>query len=385
MIAKSLDLLYYRNHKMECEGMEKSTIKNIAQLSGVSIGTVDRALNNRGRINEETKRRVLEAAASIGYRPNRIASALGRSRRYRIASITPANPLYFHQEMQLGILDAQKELSDYGVDVDMILCDRLTVPDQIKLLEAFDREKYDGLALNASGDALNDHINSIVDSGIPVVTFNSDAVNSKRLFYVGEAAYKSGQIAGDMMGRMLGGKGKVGSLISFFNPGASLSRYQGFCDTLRAHYPDIVLTGPWEYQDSDELARMAVENAFACHPDLNGLFSNSANGTVFSGAYVQEHGLADRVTVVGYDVTKDVEHFLLNGSCTMVIDQEPRKQSYYGVKLLAKHLLEKWKPDSSILEIRVQLVMRYNAADHSMQNGLNNNTKYIDLMRDNWA
>ena len=112
MIAKSLDLLYYRNHKMECEGMEKSTIKNIAQLSGVSIGTVDRALNNRGRINEETKRRVLEAAASIGYRPNRIASALGRSRRYRIASITPANPLYFHQEMQLGILVAQKELSD---------------------------------------------------------------------------------------------------------------------------------------------------------------------------------------------------------------------------------------------------------------------------------
>jgi len=365
--------------------MVKATIKSIADLAGVSVGTVDRALNDRGRISEETKRKVLEAANAIGYKPNRIASALGRQRRYRIAAITPAHPHYFHHEMQLGILEAQKELFDYGVDVDMILCDRLSAPDQIKVLEAFDRDKYDGLALNAGSDMLNEHINALVDAGIPVVTFNSDAAKSKRLFYVGEAAYKSGRIAGDMMGRVLGGKGTVGSLISFFNPGASLNRYQGFCDALRTHYPDIRITDPWEYQDDDELAREAVENAFACHPDLNGLFSNSANGTVFSGAYVHQHGLKDKVTVIGYDVTEDVERYLLNGSCTMVIDQEPRKQSYYGVTLLAKHLLEKWTPTSSILEIRVQLVMRYNAADHSMAKGRGGQSNFLYPKRENWA
>ena len=58
--------------------MARVTVQTIAREANVSVGTVDRALNNRGRINEETRRRILEIADQLGYHPNKIASALGR-------------------------------------------------------------------------------------------------------------------------------------------------------------------------------------------------------------------------------------------------------------------------------------------------------------------
>jgi LacI family transcriptional regulator len=54
----------------------KVTIKEIAQISGVSLGTVDRALNGRTGINAETRERVLGVAKQLGYRPHLLARSL---------------------------------------------------------------------------------------------------------------------------------------------------------------------------------------------------------------------------------------------------------------------------------------------------------------------
>ena len=55
-------------------------IKGLAQHLNVSIGTVSRALNNRPDVNEDTRRRVLEAAAELGYVPNQSGRSLRRGR-----------------------------------------------------------------------------------------------------------------------------------------------------------------------------------------------------------------------------------------------------------------------------------------------------------------
>ncbi len=51
-------------------------IKEIASLAGVSIGTVDRVLHNRGRVSADTIKRVEEIAAQIDYKPNIMAKSL---------------------------------------------------------------------------------------------------------------------------------------------------------------------------------------------------------------------------------------------------------------------------------------------------------------------
>ena len=346
--------------------MGKITIASIAEVANVSVGTVDRALNGRGRISEETKRNILQIAEELGYQPNKIASALGRKRKYRIAVITPRNPNFFHKHILSGVLDAQREFSDYGLTVENIPCESLDVDEQRRVLTAFDHTQFDGVAINAGGDALAPLINQIVEDGVPVITFNSDARDSERLLFVGENSYTSGQLSGDMMGRLLGGQGKVGVFTSFFHPGAAMDRRNGFCDTLRNDYPGIEIVVSEIYNDSVERARMVFDAAMREHPDLDGAFSNSASGSVALGDWVYDNPSAKKPVLIGYDVSERVEEYLKMGICDMIIDQEPRRQSYLAVSLLFKHLSEHWMPIKSILEIRSKIVMRFNASSHSM-------------------
>ena len=91
---------------------KRITSKDIANLLGISRGTVDRALNNRGRISEATKKKVLDKAREIGYKPNKIAQTLVLQRDVRLAAILPTIPEYFFSKIEGGIKDAEKELKD---------------------------------------------------------------------------------------------------------------------------------------------------------------------------------------------------------------------------------------------------------------------------------
>ena len=55
-----------------------ATIKDIAKLTGVSHSAVSYVLNGKGRVSEETRRRILETAQEIGYVPNRNARNLAK-------------------------------------------------------------------------------------------------------------------------------------------------------------------------------------------------------------------------------------------------------------------------------------------------------------------
>lgn len=77
---------------------DRATLKDVANLAGVHPGTASRAINAETRplVNEETARRVLEAAEELGYRPNPIARGLKTSRSYTVGVLIPdlTNPLF---------------------------------------------------------------------------------------------------------------------------------------------------------------------------------------------------------------------------------------------------------------------------------------------------
>ncbi len=57
------------------------TIKQIAELAGVSRGTVDRALNHRAGVKKEVAERILQIAKELNYRPNAVAKALANTNK----------------------------------------------------------------------------------------------------------------------------------------------------------------------------------------------------------------------------------------------------------------------------------------------------------------
>jgi LacI family transcriptional regulator len=65
-----------------------ATISDVARLAGVSVGTASKALNGRGSLREETRRRVRHAAEELGFQPNTAALTLNSGRTYTVGMIT---------------------------------------------------------------------------------------------------------------------------------------------------------------------------------------------------------------------------------------------------------------------------------------------------------
>lgn len=353
--------------------MGQVTVEMIAKAANVSVGTVDRALNNRGRINAETRRRILEIADRLHYRPNKVASALGRQRKLRIAAITPCTPELFYRPIREGIEDALKETQDYGVKLDQLLYASSNLEEQRRLFETLDASLYDGIVLNGRSMDLTPYINKYTESGTAIITFNTDAPNSRRLFHVGANDLKSGRIAGEIMGRLMHGQGRVALLVGSFP--ASQARIDGFLDALSA-FPDISVEGFYDCDEDASQTYSVVDSIIKKDPNIGGIFSNSTTGSVVSGTWMSDHRPARRPILVGFDVTEPVEQYLKQGFFDVAIDQEPRRQSYNAILLMYKHLTERWLPKTDHLEIRTNLVMKYNVEEHSMARSSDENIIY---------
>nr|WP_296073275.1 LacI family DNA-binding transcriptional regulator [uncultured Actinoplanes sp.] len=85
---------------------KRPTLRDVARLAGVSHQTVSRAINDKGEIDPETRRRVLEAARELRYRPSRFARGLVRPDTTTVGLIVPdvVNP--FFPELIAGVIDA---------------------------------------------------------------------------------------------------------------------------------------------------------------------------------------------------------------------------------------------------------------------------------------
>ena len=65
-------------------------IVDIAKMAGVSVGTVDRVIHNRGRVSEENRKKVQAILEMVNYQPNLMARSLASKKQYHFIAITPS-------------------------------------------------------------------------------------------------------------------------------------------------------------------------------------------------------------------------------------------------------------------------------------------------------
>ena len=154
-----------------------TTLKEIAQLAGVSRGTVDRVLNNRGAVKPETARRVREIAISLNYQPNKAALALASQKKKITIGVLLFginNGNLFFEDVVEGVEYQRARLAGYGCTV----ITRRTVFDPKAQLAAID----EFLTLGIHGLVISPHnsleiiekINQLSQMGIPTITTNTD-------------------------------------------------------------------------------------------------------------------------------------------------------------------------------------------------------------------
>jgi len=187
------------------------TIKEIAQLAGVSRGTVDRALNKRGNVKPEVEKRILDIAERLGYKPNLVAKSLASSgQQNTIGVLVCAEGNDFFSEVLDGIAAAAQEIQDFGYRVQIKKMRGFDVEDQLKLIDELYQGGLSALAITPINDArIKDRLHALLEENIPVVALNVDIEGGEDITYVGCDYTVSGQTAGAMMGLVTKGEGNV--------------------------------------------------------------------------------------------------------------------------------------------------------------------------------
>ena len=322
----------------------RPTIQKVADLAGVSRGTVDRVLNNRPHVNEAVRERVLCAIREIGYISPRESyrQQLDASLQpFSLGVLLPNWEGQFRTEVERGIRRACSELEESNVRVLIRRCETDLPQEAVDLLEAMRAEGTAGFAVCAVNDpSVEGWIAARTAEGIPCVTFNSDLPGSRRLCFVGQNIYAAGRVAAGLLYKCTSGQGPVLATVGNLKFDGHRRRLNGFRDRLEElGFPAGHLTVRETYNDYEATFR-AVREALEEKPGLRGVYM--ANLSV-SGccAAIEQAGKKGQVHVVCHDINEGIRHLLRSGSIDFTIPQELEQQGYAPLLLLRDHIRKK--------------------------------------------
>jgi LacI family transcriptional regulator len=319
-------------------------IKDIARLAGVSAGTVDRVLHNRGRVSEEALQKITAVMEQIDYKPNLIARTLGSNKKYIVAVLLPDPTLdpYWAQS-NLGILQAQAEWNQYGVTVELFLFDLLDKDSFQKTAQKVLEANPDGIV--AAPIFYHESLpvfQLFKDREIPYVLFNTNIPEVQPMSFIGQNLYQSGRVGAELMtiGQHEPGTFAVLHIDEDIHDSVHLlEKEKGFRDyfteksKLGFNIVDFALN-PKEPTFNDQLKQLLSDAS------LKGIFVSTSKGTAVAASFLEKHGKSN-IRLIGYDLLDDNLKYLRNGIIDFLINQNPKRQVNLSISHLVNHLMFK--------------------------------------------
>ncbi len=298
-----------------------ATIKDVAREAGVGVGTVSRALSNNGSVHPETKRRIDEIAAKLGFVPNQQARNLKKRSSGCLALIVPTifHPffakvaLYFENEIhslgyRMVVVSSQDNRTKEKMMIEMIKQQRV---DGIIFVTHYDHDKLDPSLPIVS-------IDRHLGAGIPYVTSNNYEVSRlvvERLIATG--AKNVACICGDPI---------VESETTY--------RYKAYIDVMNEHgLPIRLLKKPIEHGQELEIMR----EFFRLFPEADGIFAGSDMLAIVAYYLAIQMGkkVPEELQIIGFDGVLDV--WVLQPRLT-VVQQNIPEMAKAAVGLLMKRI-----------------------------------------------
>ena len=208
-------------------------------------------------------------------------------------------------------------------------------PKQLSIIEAFIAQGVDYLILIPNdATAVVDVINQAANQNIPVFLVDSGADESEYVSYIGTDNFAGGELAAKWFGENL--TGQVAIIDGAAGNAATTARYKGFMNQIEA-YPNIEVVTV-DYGNGDMGTSMTVaENFLTAYPNLVGIFACDDQMAQGAGQAVVSRGLADKVTVCGFDGSPDGAQAILDGVMDVTIAQQPRLMGKTAVEYIKKY------------------------------------------------
>ncbi|CAN5134580.1 LacI family DNA-binding transcriptional regulator [soil metagenome] len=151
------------------EPEKEVTIYDIAKKLNISAATVSRGLKDHPGVNKNTKKKILQAASSMGYRTNSFASSLRKKRGNIIGVIVPRLNSSFMSDVIAGI---EKVVNDANYNL-FISQSLETMKKEVSNANAMFNNRVDGLLVSLAYDTSNiEHFEQFINRGVPVIFFD---------------------------------------------------------------------------------------------------------------------------------------------------------------------------------------------------------------------
>lgn len=332
-------------------------------MAGVSAGTVDRVLHNRGDVSRASREKVQKVLDEIDYHPNMFAIGLAAKKRYHIVCIIPyyIEHDYWHSVAQ-GIDRAAQELRPFNVGIDYLYYNHADKTSYEKACAQLQTEPVDAvlIAPNFQDDTLK--LTSYLENKkIPYAFIDFNMEETHALCYIGQNSKISGYIAAKiLMRRYQEGQEIVLFLNNQKNSPAGVQmqrRLEGFMQYLATEHDNLTIHDIILHKENNNSNEELLDTFFAEHPKavLGAVF----NSRVYQVASYLQKKKQKMNALVGYDLLQKNVEYLKSGEVNYLIGQRPGLQGYCGVKALCNHIVFK-KPVTAVKYMPIDILMKEN-------------------------
>jgi LacI family transcriptional regulator len=299
--------------------VKRATIADLARAAGVSVATVDRVLNRRLPVREDTVARVTEAAEAIGFHAARLLrQRMVELPRYTLGFLLQKRQNVFYQA--LGNALGEETRHARGIEgrplvefVDEI--DPLVIAARLREMAA----RADAIGLVAVDHAaVNEAVEWAAAKGCPVFTLLTDLSAPSRAGYIAVDRHRSGRTAAWAISRLAEAPGPVGILIGSHRYLSQQISEISFRTYIREHAPAFEVLEPAVVLDDQRIAYEATARLLAAHPDLVGIYA-AGGGMEGLCQALQEAPGASSIVVVCNELTPVSRAALLDGTIDLVL------------------------------------------------------------------
>ncbi len=323
---------------------KKITIYDIAEKTGFSVGTVNRALSNKPRISASTKQLIVDTAQKLGYKANTAAQGLRRT-PITIGAILYCPVDEYIKPIIEGINSSAADLEKYNVTVDVRKIDYTNSNDCIikttELIKNFSENNYNGIVLFLSStvDELQEIpllINELTENNIYFATVANDIPNSNRVIHEGIDAFMAGKMAAEML--ELSCKGKDVALLV---GSATTSIHTEYIEGFKEYSKNNVFNSIKIYEHFDDKDK--VIDVTSCmlndNPNLKGIYMTSASSGLACD-YIRKLNIKN-LSIITTDLLKETPVLLNERVASATIFQNPYRQGRNVIKLLYNYITQK--------------------------------------------
>ncbi len=342
------------------------TITDVAKLAGVSKGTVDRVVHNRGEVSEKSAQKVRKAIQTLSYKPNLHATLLATKNERTIACLIPFNKEgEFWQRIHGHILAEENNLASLNLRLEFFRYDMNSLESFTetsgKLLESLP----DGVIIAPLFmDAVKEVSNALVQRHIPFLYIDTNVEDdSHSLGYLGMPKLKSGYLCASLLTANCRKEDvdKV-ALIRVRRDSTGLSdptakRREGFVEYMTENFPDCEISNVFISADDPEETEKTLTDFFT-GSGIRFIAMLSSRIHLISG-FLDKYKIEGR-RVIGFDALQSNLEMLAKGQADTIISQHLERFAKKAVEMMSDYLVMDKKPEDREIHMHMDILTALN-------------------------